>query len=537
MAGDIARVVAGGNQMLLLDYDTGNRAVFGNGTKVYIGANNNYQPSQELVVAGDISASGNISGSCLESTDDIKIGRNLLGNSNNTTQIQNISTIIGVDDNTGLDFEDDQITIKAGAESMITIIEDGAQDRIQIGDGGDIDFLVKGLNDDSLLHTIGSTDRVGIGTSSPAAKLGVDGAISASGTIRALGTIQGYSSFPQISLSDDNGTDVTSLGQSGGTFYFKASDDDNDFRFRRNDNTDVLHLDMSQREIGINTTSPDAALHISHSDTDGEVLKLEGNAPYGATMQFSRGDSYKWRVGVGGVSSANSNIPMSYFGIEDASDSDTVALSIAHSTQNVGIGTTAPPSDFTVEGDISMSGAFNLRTTSAGRIAVLKNDSTSNTQDGLLIELGAGALTTGGHWIEFADTSAVEWAVRGDGSGGAGIYDASDRRLKENIVDISDAMSIVNTLKPRRFNRIGTNSGSYKYGFIADEYADVFPQQVTDGSGSKELTNGKTVPNYQSINKDPLFGILTKAVQELSASNATLATKVAILEAQISGSS
>ena len=49
-AADSFRVVAGGNQMLLLDYTTGNRAVFGNGTKVYIGANNNYQPSQELVV-------------------------------------------------------------------------------------------------------------------------------------------------------------------------------------------------------------------------------------------------------------------------------------------------------------------------------------------------------------------------------------------------------------------------------------------------------------------------------------------------------
>jgi len=60
MAGDIARVVAGGNQMLILDYDTGNRAVFGNGTKVYIGANNNALPSAELQVQGMISGSGNL---------------------------------------------------------------------------------------------------------------------------------------------------------------------------------------------------------------------------------------------------------------------------------------------------------------------------------------------------------------------------------------------------------------------------------------------------------------------------------------------
>ena len=60
MAGDIARIVAGGNQMLILDYDTGNRAVFGNGTKVYIGSNNNALPTAELQVQGMISGSGNL---------------------------------------------------------------------------------------------------------------------------------------------------------------------------------------------------------------------------------------------------------------------------------------------------------------------------------------------------------------------------------------------------------------------------------------------------------------------------------------------
>ena len=55
---DLLRVVAGGNQMLLLDYDTGNRAVFGNGTKVYIGSNNNHLPAYELEVTGAISARG-----------------------------------------------------------------------------------------------------------------------------------------------------------------------------------------------------------------------------------------------------------------------------------------------------------------------------------------------------------------------------------------------------------------------------------------------------------------------------------------------
>ena len=54
---NLLRIVTNNNQMLLLDHQTGNRAVFGNGTKVYIGANNNALPSNELEVDGTISGS------------------------------------------------------------------------------------------------------------------------------------------------------------------------------------------------------------------------------------------------------------------------------------------------------------------------------------------------------------------------------------------------------------------------------------------------------------------------------------------------
>jgi len=58
---NLIRTVANNSQMLLLDHETGNRAVFGNGTKVFIGANNNELPSNELEVVGTISGSGILS--------------------------------------------------------------------------------------------------------------------------------------------------------------------------------------------------------------------------------------------------------------------------------------------------------------------------------------------------------------------------------------------------------------------------------------------------------------------------------------------
>ena len=46
--------------MLVLDYDTGNRAAFGD-TKVAIGGGDNALPDQALTVAGNISACGGLS--------------------------------------------------------------------------------------------------------------------------------------------------------------------------------------------------------------------------------------------------------------------------------------------------------------------------------------------------------------------------------------------------------------------------------------------------------------------------------------------
>ena len=57
---NLFRIVTNNNQMLLLDHETGNRAVFGNGAKVFIGDNNNALPDKELVVHGDVSASGDL---------------------------------------------------------------------------------------------------------------------------------------------------------------------------------------------------------------------------------------------------------------------------------------------------------------------------------------------------------------------------------------------------------------------------------------------------------------------------------------------
>ena len=121
---DRIRFVAGGQQMLVLDYDTGNRAAFGD-TKVGIGAGDNHLPNHELEVHGVISsseyistnshipASGNISASGVVTaeglvisddasiTDDLTVGGNLdisdtiyhTGDSNTKIRFPEVDTI------------------------------------------------------------------------------------------------------------------------------------------------------------------------------------------------------------------------------------------------------------------------------------------------------------------------------------------------------------------------------------------------------------------------------------------------------------
>jgi hypothetical protein len=76
------------------------------------------------------------------------------------------------DGDTNIAFSNDDITFKAGDVVMLTINENGTQDKVVVnGNGGDVDFRVEGDTDENLLFTDASTDRVGVGTSSPATKL------------------------------------------------------------------------------------------------------------------------------------------------------------------------------------------------------------------------------------------------------------------------------------------------------------------------------------------------------------------------------
>jgi hypothetical protein len=217
-AADSFRVVVNSRQMLLLDEDTGNRAVFGNGTKVFIGENNNKIPTASLHVAGDIWASGSNSSGIdghITASGNISSSNAVIG----TTGSFDIISRVG-DPDTRILFTDDDINIRVGGINMIDFTED-TNDEITINEeAADLDVRIEGEDDPNLLFTDATTPgRVGIGTNAPTEKLTVDGNISGSGNliisdITASGNISitgsGTGSFSSLQV-DGASVDFTNL--------------------------------------------------------------------------------------------------------------------------------------------------------------------------------------------------------------------------------------------------------------------------------------------------------------------------------------
>ena len=152
--------------------------------------------------------------------------------------------------------------------------------------------------------------------------------------------------------------------------------------------------------------------------------------------------------------------------------------------------------------------------------------------------------TTGGsndyRYIDFYWDSSSKGSITGDGSNTA-YNTSSDHRLKENIVDITDGITRLKQLKPRRFNWIADSTNTLQDGFIAHEVSSFIPEAVT-GTKDRVVTQAEVdantqpqndtagTPIYQQMDYAKVTPLLTAALQEAIAEIETLKTKVAALE-------
>lgn len=147
------------------------------------------------------------------------------------------------------------------------------------------------------------------------------------------------------------------------------------------------------------------------------------------------------------------------------------------------------------------------------------------TQPFLFINGTATGVPSGGYDLELYSDSATK-----PGAGGLW-HITSDARIKANIQDISNAMSLINQLRPVKYNFTDAyceaksiDKDFSEYGFIADEVEKVLPECVQVTSASIP-----GVENLKSLNMGPASALVFKCLQELSAQITALQAQVTAL--------
>lgn len=162
--------------------------------------------------------------------------------------------------------------------------------------GGDRDFRVEGDTDANLLFTDGSTDRVGIGTSTPGSKLSVYGSSGISLSLNNSTTGTGSSSGFQLQIGAT--TDAYIWNYSNGPVVLGAN------------NAEKARLTAAGGFVVGTTTDPGAGVI---ADSKGDVRSVPQNAQTGA-YTLVVGDAGKHiSITTGGVT-----VPAGVFSVGDA---------------------------------------------------------------------------------------------------------------------------------------------------------------------------------------------------------------------------
>jgi len=340
---------------------------------------------------------------------------------------------------------------------------------------------------------IDTSGNVGIGTSSPQAKLHTAGAMLSSGALVALSASSIFVDQTTSALSRIGivGADAATVGT------LTVSQYSSNGAVGR----DVLKIDSSGN-VGIGTTSPSGA--------SGKVLEINGGS--GQARLVLKNDA------TGSASTDGSQIAL---------------VSSQLVIQN------REASEITFE----TNGSERMRINSSGDLLV--GTTNENINAGVGAKFRTSATTPYMGYVTASSSNAdTNYHVYSTGAGayrfyvgsGGTIYATSttvsaisDQRFKENIVDLDAGLDSVMALKPRKFDwKVGKGKDiKNDRGFIAQEFEQVFPDLIDKW---KDPAPEGEEP-YKSVRAD-LIPVLVKAIQELKAQVDAQALEIQALKAK-----
>ncbi len=327
---------------------------------------------------------------------------------------------------------------------------------------------------------------------------------------------------------------------------FLGTTDNNNFRIRTN-NIERVVIDTSG-----NLVLQNGVLTIKNTASSANVVINRANTIAGTSNQISFQDNSatKWAIGGTNIGSAGAN----NFSLYNYTISDN-ALTVLSNSNNVGIGTNSPLSKLHVEdgtNGVAIQGNCTNNSFGGTTIGVYGKASTGYGVYGVSNgvsndDVSAGVYGSGYYGIY---GSSSNWAGYFNGYVYCtASYQGSDSRLKQNIVDFSSAISIINQLRPKQYeykqdgpySSMGLPQGKH-YGLIAQDVEQVLPNVVKETSFNTRLaqplakekqpaSQSSEVVKFKAVNYTELIPILVKAVQELNEKNDDLQKQVDELKA------
>lgn len=284
------------------------------------------------------------------------------------------------------------------------------------------------------------------------------------------------------------------------------------------DVTDSKMVIKADGKVGVNTDAPAATTHISKSYiSGGPTGGFDSNIVLAVTNNESASNYAGLALNAGASGGA-----FIHFG--DTADSNIGILYYDHSDNSMRFSTnTTERMRIDTDGDLCVGTTGNTI-----------GDSASIQTNSLSVEVGGDV--TSSRWNRTDANEAYvthRFSTQGNSSGhiqvnvGSVTYStSSDYRLKENIVDLTGAITRVKTLKPKRFN-FKIRPADTLDGFLAHEASTIVPDATT---GTKDQVDSDNNPVYQGMDNSKLVPLLTGALQEAITKIETLETKVAALE-------
>ena len=429
------------------------------------------------------------------------------------------------DADTKITFTNDQIDFTAGGTTLLTLDED-SQNLVQIGDGTDVDLKVRALNDDFTIFVQGSSDKVGIGTSSPAQKLSVSGStvfgtkggsdthwftgsIYVSDDIHVQDKIYGLNDLDTyIDFSTDDqltlqagGVTMVQLVEGASTDYLRlggAASLDIDIRMGANGNDDSLWVDGLSNNVGIrcSPSGSDQALTVSGSTLFGSASanthEFTGSIMTDSSIYFGNrlinwndddtyiqfdDDSMSFVVGnatfISLSETANDIITF------NGSGADIDFLVKSNGATGAGAATSLTHTIF-VEGSTAKVG---IAESSPGAQLDVSGSTILGRHDGTTVSYHqvSGTLeVTGNIGVNTPATIYSLTLPNTDSLVGRGMAYAwstySSARYKENVFTMNDPIETAKKLRGVEFT--WKESGHKDFGFIAEEVGKVLPQIV-----------------------------------------------------------